>query len=322
MLSAQSARLRSLAADWARRRQGEDPHAVALKRRRVYILPTRYGLVFSLTVFAMLLGSLNYGASLGFGLTFLLSGLGLVIMQHCHNNLLGITISYAGADPVFAGGEARFRIGLQNAASETRCDLAIDCGSSGDGPVDLEPGAATTLQVNMPTSTRGWIRLARFSVSSRHPGNLFRAWSWIHMDARCLVYPEPAPPGRPYAFSSDAGGMRTVPHQEEDDFVGLRDASPTDPPRRLAWKAYARSDQLMTKEFAGSVAKACVFDWNELSDLDDEAKLSQLTRWCLDAAHEGRSFGLALPTGKIPLGPGERHLHDCLQALALYGVAG
>ncbi|HEY5665218.1 MAG TPA: DUF58 domain-containing protein [Gammaproteobacteria bacterium] len=321
MLSAQSARLRSLAADWARRRQGEDSHAVALQRRRVYILPTRYGLIFALTVFAMLLGSLNYGASLGFGLTFLLCGLGLVLMQHCHNNLLGVTISFAGADPVFAGAEARFRIALQNGAAETRWDLAIDCGASGDGPVDLASGAATTLQVNLPTRTRGWVHLTRFSVSSRHPGNLFRAWSWIHMDARCLVYPEPAPPGRPYAFSSDAGGMRSAPQQEEDDFVGLRDASPADPPRRLAWKAYARSDQLMTKEFAGSAAPACLFDWRELAELDDDAKLSQLTRWCLDAAHEGRSFGLVLPDRKIPLGTGERHLHDCLQALALHGLA-
>ena len=50
--------------------------------------------------------------------------------------------------------------------------------------------------------------------------------------------------------------MRSAPQQEEDDFVGLRDASPADPPRRLAWKAYARSDQLMTKEFAGSAAPA------------------------------------------------------------------
>ena len=320
MLSAQSERLRSLAADWARRRQGEDSHAVALKRRRVYILPTRYGVIFALTVFAMLLGSLNYGASLGFALTFLLSGLGMVMMQHCHNNLLGVTISFAGADPVFAGEEASFRIGLQNGSSETRRDLAVDCGRSGDGPVDIDPGAAATLHMNLPTTTRGWVRLSRFSISTRHPGNLFRAWSWIHMDARCLVYPEPAPPGRPLPFAGDAGGMRSAMNHEEDDFAGLRNASPVDPPRRLAWKVFARSDQLMVKEFSGAAARSCLFEWHALSDLDDEARLSQLTRWCLDAANEGRSFGLALPSQKIPLGTGERHLHDCLQALALHGA--
>src|SRR5437762_13970637 len=82
-------RLEGWAASWARRRQGADPHAVVLKRSRVYILPTRFGVVFAAMMFAMLLGSLNYGASLGFMLTFLLAGLALVLMHHCHGNLLG-----------------------------------------------------------------------------------------------------------------------------------------------------------------------------------------------------------------------------------------
>ena len=76
-------------AAWARRRQGADAQAVLLRRRRIYILPTRFGVLFAAMVFAMLLGSLNYGASLGFTLTFLLTGLGLVMMHHSHNNLLG-----------------------------------------------------------------------------------------------------------------------------------------------------------------------------------------------------------------------------------------
>ena len=48
-------------------------------------------------VFAMLLGSLNYGASLAFALTFLLAGLALVVMHHCHNNLLGTQLRFLGA---------------------------------------------------------------------------------------------------------------------------------------------------------------------------------------------------------------------------------
>ena len=75
------------AAGWARRRQGADTHAVELKRRRIYVLPTRFGIVFAAMVFAMLLGSLNYGASLGFALTFLLAGA-----------LLGATFAWVVSD--------------------------------------------------------------------------------------------------------------------------------------------------------------------------------------------------------------------------------
>src|SRR5690606_19825545 len=108
---------------WVRKRQGDDTANVTLGRRRIYILPTRFGLVFGLMAFAMLLGSLNYAASLGFTLTFLLAGLGLVVMHHCHNNLLGMRVRFLGAAPVFAGERAEFRIALGNDSSAPRYDV-------------------------------------------------------------------------------------------------------------------------------------------------------------------------------------------------------
>ena len=322
MPGAASERLRSWVADWARRRQGDDAHAITLRRRRIYILPARFGVIFAALVFAMLLGSLNYGASLGFALTFLLAGLGLSVMHHCHNNLLGVSVRFAGADPVFAGAEAEFRLTLQNGTTQPRFDIAAGCGGSEDGPVDLAAGAAATLKLNLPTSGRGHRELPRFSVSTRHPGNLFRAWTWVNMDAHCLVYPEPAPPGRPLPVGADELGTRAAINREEDDFVGLREAVAGDPPKRLAWKAFARSDQLLAKQFSGGAERPCLFDFDELKGLDDEARLSQLTRWCLDAAEARRSFGLVLRGRRIPLGSGDRHLHDCLEALSLYGLDG
>jgi len=310
-----------MAQDWARRRQGEDSHNVTLKRRRIYILPTRHGIVFGALVFAMLLASLNYGASLGFVMTFLLAGLGLLTMQHCHNNLLGIGVHFAGAEPVFAGTDATFRIRIENATRTPRFDILAYADGTADGPVDLDAGSSATLELRFETRMRGFRQLPRFSMETQHPGNLFRAWTWIHMNARCLVYPAPAPPGRPFPMGPDTLGNRTSLNRAEDDFAGLRDTTPGDPPRRIAWKAYARNDQLLTKDFAGGTERPCLFDWNELEGLYAEARLSQLTRWCLDAAEQRMSFGLVLPDRQIPLGTGDRHLHRCLEALALFGLA-
>ena len=46
-----------------------------LGRRRVYILPTRAGMLYAMTLIAMLIGSVNYNLGLGYVLTFLLAGL-------------------------------------------------------------------------------------------------------------------------------------------------------------------------------------------------------------------------------------------------------
>jgi len=308
------------AAGWARKRQGADAHAVALRRRRIYILPTRFGVVFAAMVFAMLLGSLNYGASLGFTLTFLLTGLGLVVMHHCHNNLLGAEIKFLGAVPVFAGERAEFKIAVGNAAATPRLEIELKRGAHAAGPADVAPGGTEVLRLGLPTERRGSAALERFRVETRHPARLFRAWTWVHMDARCLVYPRPAEPDRPLPPAA-GGSVEGRTHAGDDDFAGLRSAAPGDPLQRIAWKAYARSGLLLLKEFSGGTQQPCLLDWSMLPELDTEARLSQLTRWCLDADAAGRSLGLRLPGVVIPLGTGPKHLAACLEALALFELS-
>ena len=271
-------------------------------------------------VFAMLLGSLNYGASLGFALTFLLGGLGLVAMHHCHNNLLGAELRFVGAHPVFAGQRAEFRVAIANAAAVPRYEIEVGHRGHVAGPVDVPAGGGALLKLEVPTERRGVVRLARCTVATRHPGRLFRAWTWLHMDAHCIVYPRPAAPGRPLPRGFGAGG-RGKPDSGDSDFAGLRAAAPGDPPQRIAWKAYARSGALLLKQFSSGDGEPCALDWDDLPDLAAEARLEQLARWCLDAHAESRSFELRLPGRTEPLGAGERHLADCLEALALFETA-
>ena len=69
-------------AAWVLARVRRQPGPVSIRRQKIYILPTRQGVVFAVMTFVLLLGSMNYSNSLGFALTFLLAGLGLVGMHH------------------------------------------------------------------------------------------------------------------------------------------------------------------------------------------------------------------------------------------------
>jgi uncharacterized protein (DUF58 family) len=102
----------------------------------------------------------------------------------------------------------------------------------------------------------------------------------------------------------------------------LRAAAAGDPPQRIAWKAYARNDLLLLKEFSAGAGEPCRLDWDMLPELDVEQRLSQLTRWCLDADAANRSVALRLPGCEVPLGLGPKHLTACLEALALFDAAG
>ena len=314
-------RIGTFGANWAQKRQGVDAATgIALQRRRLYVLPTGYGGMFALVLFAMLLGSINYGANLAYAMTFLLAGLVLVILHHCHNNLLALQLRFAGAHAVFAGEDAKFRIALTNSGSVARYEIEVARPNMSSPPVDLAPGHTQIVDVPIPTHRRGWQRLGRFSIATLYPANLFRSWAWIHMDANCLVYPRPAPPGRPLPEGSTGTKARSPIERIDADFKGLRHASNTDSPRSIAWKAYARNDELLVKQFAGGASEPCVLDWDQLPGLDTEARLAQLARWCLDAVAQSRQFALRVPGTTLSLGGASKHLHECLKALALFEV--
>lgn len=311
--------MRAYAGGWARRRQGADADPVVLHRRRIYILPTALGFGFAMCLFAMLLASMNYNNSMGFALTFLLAGLGLVTMHWCHQNLSGVVARGFRLSPSFAGRPARLGVSLENTGRSPRHDLEADCGDASSGFLDLAPGELGELHMNLPTRRRGRLVIDRIGVRTVFPFGLFRAWAWLHPHCEGIVYPAPAEhaPAPPAGGPEDAEGLWDE-HRGEDDFAGLRAFRAGDSPRRIAWKAAARGDDLPVKQFAGSARGSAWLDWDSLPALPDEARLSILCRWVLDAHAGGGAFGLRIPGAELPPGMGPLHRHRCLTALALF----
>jgi len=316
-------RIEGFGARWAQRRQGADrTSGTTLERRRIYILPTRYGVIFAAVLIAMLLGSINYASNLACAMTFLLTGLMLIILNHCHNNLLRLRLRFAGADPVFAGETALFRIAVGNESSVTRHEIEIALAGSSSLPLTLDPHGSDFTRLRVPTTRRGWQSLERFTVSTQYPTSLFRAWTWVHMNAACLVYPQPARQSLPLPSIEGGRQRRGMIERDDADFHGLREAQPADSPNRIAWKAYARNDELLVKQFRGGEGEPCMLTWERAPGGGAEEKIAQLTRWCLDAHAQSRSFSLEVPGTRIALGRGERHLHACLKTLALLDTRG
>src|SRR5580765_4685053 len=94
---------------WFSGRGTAEPGPITLGHRRVYIMPTRVGMMFAATLLIMLVGSINYVLSLGFMLTFLLAGMAIAGMVHTVRNLSRLVIVPGRAEPVFAGESAQFR---------------------------------------------------------------------------------------------------------------------------------------------------------------------------------------------------------------------
>lgn len=294
-----------------------------LSQRRVFILPTRAGLLYAAALLAMLTGAINYSLALGHALVFLLVGLALAGMVHTFRNLHGLTVSPGRCEPVFAGETARFPLHLGNDRETPRPALELRAG--GEGQVVtcvLVPAATSDVAVPVTAERRGWLDLPRTRLATVYPLGLFVAWSYLQPAMRCLVYPRPLPAPLPPLQPTLDGGEQ---HGEggEEDFAGLRDRQPADSPRRVAWKASARDGgehQLLVKQFAGGARSQLQLDWSLTpAPATPEVRLGVLAGWVLAAEASGADYGLRLPGLEIAPGRGGRHRHRCLEALALFG---
>ncbi|MBW8906086.1 MAG: DUF58 domain-containing protein [Betaproteobacteria bacterium] len=296
---------------------------VLLVHRRVYIVPAQLGWFFVLTLFILLIGSINYALSLGFALTFLLGGLALAGMVHTARNLARMAVSAGRAEPVFAGETAQFRLYLEARAGFDRPSILVRHVRSGAQMVlDVPAAGLAEVVLGVPAERRGWLPLGRVMLETRFPLGIFRAWSYLEPDARCLVYPRPERSALPAPSAESAKGTLRSPTPGNDDYAGLRAYQLSDSPRHVAWKAVARSEDMLTKQFTGEAAAELWLEWALLpAALDAETRLSRLTGWVLEAERSGVHYGLRLPGAEIAPARGEAHRAACLQALALHGVA-
>ncbi|HPI59582.1 DUF58 domain-containing protein [Zoogloea sp.] len=310
---------------WLFRVSGPEAPPIVLGQRRIFVLPTRFGLALALTLLIMLLTSINYTLSLGFALTFLIGSVAWISIHHAFRNLVGLSITPGKADAVFCGNPAQFGVVLSNPALRERQGLILFPTGTPDTlgdrqRFDIAACGSTSQVIRIPTEHRGWISLPRLTLETRHPLGLIRAWSLFQPDARCLVYPAPEQDGPPLPVGGPAAAGLGGKGHGQDDFAGLRHHQPSDAPRHVAWKAVARGGPWRTKEFDGSGARHVHIHWAHLpAGMGLEARLARLTRWILEADRAGFDYGLSLPGSDIPPGRGAAHRHACLTRLALFG---
>ena len=307
--------------EWMFQWRGPEQGTIVLVQRRVFILPTRQGLLFAGVIVLMLIGSVNYDLSLGFILSFLLGATGIQSMLHTFRNLANLRIAPGKVQPVFVGEQAQFQIRIANQARVHRYSVGISRDKRAAVYIDVPPGEEMTATVGIPALRRGWLRPGRLTLFTFFPVGLFRAWSYADLDMHALVYPAPVPPGLALPVPAAGSGEGGVHGHGHDEFSGLRPYRPGDSPRHIAWKAVARDDNLLTKQFAGRADAELWLAWDSLPPaMDTENRLAHLARWVLDADGAGLAYGLRLPGLALPIASGAAHRGDCLRALALHGL--
>lgn len=321
---------------WQRWWQARHPHADShrMTQRNVYILPTRPGLFFCVTVGVLLLASINEQLSLGYLLSFLLAGAGLASMQSTHAVLRGLQLALAEPGAVCSGEQGKISIRLHNEARQPRFGLGLRALAE---PVagelawtEVPAQGHASLQLRLPALPRGCHALPTLQVESSFPLGLFRAWSLWRPAARLWVYPRPESPCPPWpaGISRGQGAALNLPRDGQDEDL-IRPYRAGDPPQRILWRKAAQgdgsADSLLVRQRSGAQRGELQLSWAATAGMGVEARLSRLAAWVEQAEQAQLPYALSLPGDlfddtqprQFSAALGAQHRESCLRALTL-----
>lgn len=306
---------------WSDKRQPVASSHIDINRHRLYILPTRHGVTYFVVLLLILFAAINYEISLGFMLAFLLGSLGFLGMIYTHQNINQLKLQIGQAESVYVGQDILYPITISQVSLNSRANIKLLSETGQVINTYLINESSTECKLPITAKYRGYIKPHRIKLFSEYPLGLFHAWSWLNLDAQCLVYPAPDPHHYPLISSEEnSTGQSISNRQGVDDFSGIRQYQVGDQLNHMAWKAIAKTGELQTKLFNIESSHEILISWSQTDEtLDIEQRLSILSRMVLDASEKNLHFSLQIPGCTIPSASGRQHKHRCLKSLALFG---
>jgi uncharacterized protein (DUF58 family) len=290
----------------------------------------KFPLIFPTASFAALLfvlGAMWYAASSQnsaaiYLLLFALTAVFLVSIPNTLINLAGVTIRVESAKPAFAGEEVSLPVEMMNMSRAARygIELVLPHANKTRGRIDyIAAEKAARLTLRFPARQRGEYKIGTLCLTSVYPLGFVRVVKSLAAPQTYLVYPKPVgDPRLPASFSRLTASSSQIISKEGDDFSGVRAYVPGESQRHIDWKAVARGQPLMTKQFAAEPEGSIHLDFSLVPFGDVEARLSQLALWVIEAERARRPYGLRLPGTRLLPAIGPAHFHRCLHALTLF----
>ncbi len=289
---------------------------------KVYILPTRAVITLALVLLAMWYAAVSQNNAMAYILLFFLGSLTVLSMNYTHFNLVGLRLKIDRIEPVFAGSDAEVPMEITNPSRRERHALELVA-------QDREPyfiasipgrGGSAPARLRLATTVRGEHPLPRITLRSIYPLGLFEGRQYrIQSGKPLLVYP--APQGSlPLPRGESLSRLELVAAGPGgEDYAGSRPYRIGESQRHVDWRAVARGQPLLLKQFVGTGGQRVWLEWSAVAALPDlEAKLSQICRWIVDAERQGYHYGLRLPGFEVSPSRGEVHQHSLLRTLARY----
>lgn len=287
------------------------------KKTRVYILPTPMGAYFNGLIFLMFLLSVGYSNNLLLIFTIFLFGFNLLWVVQTHFHLHYLRPKSIRIDPGHAGdplnvqiewlgcpeGPLQWTSELESANHKMKVNLSKNQKDHSSGDATFE--------------RRGKWKWDYLRVSTNKPFGLYHVWSYYQIQTSHFVYPRLIRPEFLTSIGEKEDGDQSSSKKGDDEFRSFALYQQTES-RKISWKHYARTGNLLIKE--GEEFMTPAFKLHLILPQNEQEKEIYLSKIAtqLVECHK-KEIPFLLETANVTLGPANHlyHLHECLKVLSL-----
>jgi len=256
----------------------------AVSIRRVFVMPTRHGLMAALAIFGIFAISVRIQNNMLLLMAVALFVIFALSLLWAGQNLKGLRLTVRHDGRIVAGETARLSVAL--AAERPVYDIRIDTGEG------TRQAGTQGHALNFSPGRRGRQALPLVRLETAFPFGLARAWAWIS-PAEVLVAPVPDS-GAALAHLPGAVRQGAAAGREDGGADSLEDWMPGVPETRISWKRYAATDRLLAKTGNASGGSVLTITYDAVAHLGHERALSAMSAAVLRAARAGRPFHFRL----------------------------
>lgn len=273
------------------------------KKARIYIMPTRMGGYLNGLIFLMFLLSVGYSNNLLLIFTLFLFGLNLIWVIQTHYHLHGLKFDSMIIHDGFARESSQVEIFWKKQPEGKKNWRFRLFGENFDLKI------SDHMTVEFPK--RGVWNIQHLRVSSEMPFGLYKSWIYLPVNVKGFAYPAKLKETPPIDFSTtanegDHSTMRNGPHDVWN--LGPYQGEES---RKISWKHYARTGDLVVKE-GEEFSNAVVHFVLPVHTDNKEYLLSKLATQMVQCAKTDVPFSFEKKSASLTA----KHLTDCLRELS------
>lgn len=287
------------------------------KKIRVYIFPTKLGGHLNGLIFLMFLLAIGYANNLLLIFTIFLFAFNLMWLIKSHFYLNKFRPGHISVMSGHAG--TSLLVGIQlDSAPDGPWDWAIELeGDQGTFSFHELKAQASKLEGDIRPTRRGYYRWKYLKVKTHKPFGFYQVWIYFPMSVDSVVYPSLLSSASFPLNTQALSGEIPLDRKGPEDFRGLGRYD-SDESRKISWKHYARTGELLIKE--GEETRAATFEIHFDPPDEPAAKenyLSLLATQMIECHRRDIPFSFRAAEFSRPPSTELSHVQECLKVLAL-----